>query len=145
MLVARRDVLLVGQGSRTSTQAVDFLIEQLKDLPGPRHLLVQELPFEPESFIHLDMVFTLLDQNTCVVYAPLVLEHNHFETVHIEISDGKVTRIREVDNLMTGLRGLGIELEPILCGGSDRWAQEREQWHSGTNFFALAPGRGDRL
>jgi arginine deiminase len=141
VLVAREDVLVVGQGGRTSTQAVDFLIDQIKDLPGPRHILVQELPFVPESFIHLDMVFTLLDRNTCVVYAPLVLEHNHFETVHIEIDGGKVKRIREVDNLMTGLSGLGFELEPVLCGGKDRWAQEREQWHSGTNFFALAPGK----
>ena len=141
ILVAREDVLLVGIGNRTSSQAVDFLLEQIKSLPGPRHLLVQELPRKPESFIHLDMVFTFLDQNTCMVYAPLVLEHNHFETVHIEINGGEVKRIREVDNLIAGMRDIGIELEPVLCGGSDRWAQEREQWHSGTNFFALAPGK----
>ena len=141
VLVAREDVLLVGQGARTSTQAVDFLLEQLKTLPGPRHVIVQELPFEPESFIHLDMVFTLLDQGTCMVYAPLIIEHNHFETVHIEIDGGRVKRIREVENLMVGLRDLGLDYEPVLCGGTDRWAQEREQWHSGTNFFALAPGK----
>ena len=141
ILVAREDVLLVGIGSRTSSQAVDFLLEQIKSLPGPRHLLIQELPREPESFIHLDMVFTFLDENTCMAYAPLVLEHNHFETVHIEIDGGKIKRIREVDNLMEGLGDIGLDIQPILCGGSDRWAQEREQWHSGTNFFALAPGK----
>ena len=141
VLVAREDVLVVGQGSRTSTQAIDFLLEQIKALPGPRHVLVQELPFEPESFIHLDMVFTLLDRDKCMVYAPIVMNHNHFETVHIEIADGAVKRIREVDNLMTGLRNLGLDLEPVLCGGNDRWVQDREQWHSGTNFFALAPGK----
>lgn len=142
VVVAREDVLMVGVGQRTSSQAVDFLIERLKQEQEPRHLLVQVLPRQPESFIHLDMVFTLLDRDACMVYAPLVTEHNHFATVHIETAGGEVRRIREVENLMDGLRGVGLDLEPIACGGrDDRWLQEREQWHSGTNFFALAPGK----
>ena len=37
---------------------------------------------------------------------------------------------------------MGINLKPILCGGKeDLWFQEREQWHSGANFFAFAPGK----
>jgi len=36
---------------------------------------------------------------------------------------------------------LGVDLEPISCGGNDEWNQEREQWHSGANFFAFAPGK----
>jgi arginine deiminase len=142
VVVAREDVLMVGVGQRTSSQAVDFLIERLKQEQEPRHLLVQVLPRQPESFIHLDMVFTLLDRDACMVYAPLVTEHNHFPTVHIETAGGEVRGIREVESLMDGLRGVGLDLEPIACGGrDDRWLQEREQWHSGTNFFALAPGK----
>ena len=35
-----------------------------------------------------------------------------------------------------------MDLQPLLCGGpNDIWIQEREQWHSGANFFALSPGR----
>ena len=35
-----------------------------------------------------------------------------------------------------------MNLEPISCGGnSDEWIQEREQWHSGANFFAVGPGK----
>jgi len=142
VLVAREDLLLVGIGARTSSQAVDFLLERLGADGRPRHVLVQELPRRPESFIHLDMVFTFLDRDACMVYAPLVLEHNHHETVLIRLQDGAVAEIREVDNLMAGLRAVGVDLEPLQCGGADdRWLQEREQWHSGTNFFALAPGK----
>ena len=37
---------------------------------------------------------------------------------------------------------LTMLLSLAACGGStDAWNQEREQWHSGANFFALAPGR----
>jgi arginine deiminase len=35
---------------------------------------------------------------------------------------------------------LGFDLNPVKCGGSDLWQQEREQWHSGANFLALSPG-----
>jgi arginine deiminase len=146
LLVAREDVLMVGVGQRTSTQAVDFLIERLqaesRAEQTTRHLLVQLLPHQPESFIHLDMVFTFLDRHACMVFAPLVTEHNHHPTVHVEIAGGAVRRIRELEFLWEGLGDLSFELEPIVCGGrEDRWQQEREQWHSGTNFFALAPGR----
>ncbi len=142
VLVAREDVLMVGVGQRTSTEGVDFLIERLKAHGVARHLLVQVMPEKPESFIHLDMVFTFVDRNACVVYAPLVTEHNHFPTVHIHVEGGEVKRIREIDCLMDGLRDLDFDLEAIPCGGGDdRWLMEREQWHSGTNFFALAPGK----
>lgn len=35
-----------------------------------------------------------------------------------------------------------MDLKPIICGGqADEWDQEREQWHSGANFFAIEPGK----
>jgi arginine deiminase len=34
-----------------------------------------------------------------------------------------------------------MDLKPVICGGADEWVQEREQWHSGANFFAFAPGK----
>ena len=142
VLVARHDVLVVGIGARTSTQAVDFLLAHLAPGLEPHYILVQELPREPESFIHLDMAFTLVDRDACLVYAPLILDANHYETVLIRLEGGKVAKIRSVENLMTGLRSVGMDLEPIPCGDpDDQWVQEREQWHSGTNVFAFAPGK----
>lgn len=103
---------------------------------------MQELPHQPESFIHLDMVFTQLDRNICMIYEPVVLHPNMYRTVHIAIAGGEVAEIREEHNLLTALARLGIEFETISCGGSaDLWTQEREQWHSGANFFAIAPGK----
>ena len=35
-----------------------------------------------------------------------------------------------------------MDMKTITCGGkTDLWVQEREQWHSGANFFAFAPGK----
>jgi arginine deiminase len=142
VLVAGPEILVVGFGARTTRQAIDFLIERYKGTGGRQHIVVQELPRAPESFIHLDMVFTLLDTHTCMVFEPVIMQTHHYDTVHIHVEGGQVVSIREEDNLLTALAGLGMDLEPLYCGGrTDSWVQEREQWHSGANFFALAPGQ----
>lgn len=142
VLIARDDILLCGIGSRTTSQGVDFLLKHLKSKNEKQHILVQELPLTPESFIHLDMVFTLLDKGTCMIYEPIIMKMNKYQTVHIYAENGKVQFIREVKNLPEALEKLGMQLEPVLCGGEDdQWQQEREQWHSGANFFALGPGK----
>ncbi|MFA6794985.1 MAG: arginine deiminase family protein, partial [Proteiniphilum sp.] len=46
------------------------------------------------------------------------------------------------NGILSLLRKLGVDLEPVICGGkADDWDQEREQWHSGANFLAIAPGK----
>lgn len=141
--VGREDVLVIGTGMRTSPQGIDFILEHFKSKnDGVKHILVQELPETPESFIHLDMVFTFLDVDACMVYEPLIMKTNRYHTIHIRIENGKVTGIYEEENLPKALKKLGIDLKPIKCGGGiDDWTQEREQWHSGANFLAFAPGK----
>ena len=141
-LVAREDILLVGTGTRTTPQGIDFIMEYYKQKKVQRHIIVQELPYTPESFIHLDMVFTFLDRNQCMVYEPLILHPTRYLTIHINIDNGVVKSIREVENIPVILKELGMEMETLYCGGRrDSMIQEREQWHSGANFFAIAPGK----
>ena len=144
VLIAREDILIIGNGTRTTTQGVDFILAQLlsQKEEKQRHILVQELPSHPESFIHLDMVFTLLDVDKCMIYEPLIVRPNKYQTVHITIENGKVINIKRENNLLEALKKLGMDLKPIYCGGNnDPWNQEREQWHSGANFFAVGPGK----
>ena len=143
VLIIRDDILLVGNGARSSTQGIDLLIKELcAKEKGKKHIIVQQLPESPESFIHLDMVFTMLDANKAMVYKPLILDNSPYRTVHIQIENGKVTKISAAGGILSVLRKLGVEIEPIVCGGkADEWDQEREQWHSGANFFAIAPGK----
>lgn len=140
-LVAREDVLVIGIGSRTTSQGIDFLLRRLIERRENKHIIIQELPPTPESFIHLDMVFTFLDKDKCMVYEPVITKPNRFQTVHISVENGKV-KIEEKENILVALNSLGFDLEPITCGGTfDSWNQQREQWHSGANFFAVAPGK----
>jgi len=142
VIVAREDVLLVGTGARTTSQGIDFILNYCKQEKLTKHILVQELPSRPESFIHLDMVFTLLDRDTCMVYEPVILKPNKLQTVHLVVKEGKTVSIYNEENLLMALNKLGFGLDPVICGGTaDPWTQEREQWHSGANFFAIAPGK----
>ncbi len=141
ILVARDDVLVIGNGSRTTTQGIDFILKRLRQRKESMHIIVQELPQTPESFIHLDMVFTFLDIDKCMVYEPVILKPNRYQVIHIAVTNG-VVKISEEENILKALNKLGIDLEPAMCGGvADPWVQQREQWHSGANFFAFAPGK----
>lgn len=143
VLVAKDNIFVIGTGARTSTQGIDFVIENIKHLKKEKHhIIVQELPKKPESFIHLDMVFTFLNTNECMIYPPGISGMKRLRTIHIEIENGKVTLIKEMPDILKALKNTGIDLTPISCGGnSDTWVQEREQWHSGANFLAFAPGK----
>jgi arginine deiminase len=141
--IASENVILVGTGARTSTEGIDFITGMIKEKKSDtKHIIVQELPLTPESFIHLDMTFTFLDRNACMVYEPLILKKTKYHTIKITIDNGHVTAIKEEENLLKALKSVGMDLLPITCGGhGDPWVMEREQWHSGANFFAIAPGK----
>ena len=143
VLVASENVLLIGIGKRTSSNGVDFIINQLAPLKNSNwHVIVQELPESPESFIHLDMVFTFLDRDKCMVYEPLILKRNKYQTILISVDPNGKKLFSYEENLLSALSKTGIHTQPLYCGGRENaWEQEREQWHSGANFFAFAPGK----
>lgn len=141
VLIAREDVLLIGNGDRTSKEAIEDLVRRFGKTEKKQYIVVQELPLTPESFIHLDMVFTFLDRNACACYKPLIAQTSKYHTSIICIEGEKVSR-KEMPTLLDALKSLGFDLEPVSCGNpDDLWSQQREQWHSGANFFAVAPGK----
>ncbi len=140
--IGRNNLLCIGQGIRTDAKGIEFLAHTFRDKPK-FNIVVQELPHHPDSFIHLDMVFTFLDRNCCMMYEPMLRKTAEFAgkaTTWIEIDNGKV-RHHDCRNIQEALKKAGVEVEPVFCGGDDLWMQQREQWHSGANFFAFAPGK----
>ena len=137
--IIRDDVVICGLSARTNMHGVEALVEHLKTKPGVKHLIFQELPLAPDSFIHLDMVFTMIDVNKCVVYKPVIM-NSAFKTFHITV-DGQKAIGEDAPDLLCALRKVGIDLEPVYCGNDDDTFAAREQWHSGCNFFCLAPGQ----
>ena len=78
-----------------------------------------------------------------MIYEPMLNKTNEFagkSTTWIEIDNGKI-HYHDCKNILEALKCVGVDMEPVFCGGEDLWMQQREQWHSGSNFFALAPGK----
>ncbi len=143
VLVAREDVLLIGNGDRTSSEAILQLAKQLKEKTKFKHIIVQTLPKKPESFIHLDMVFTFLDENLCMLYKPLFFDSEwkkKYKTKYIDLTKTDLS-LEVKPDIFSSLKDLGFTIDYISCGGENKWYQDREQWHSGANFFAFAPGK----
>ncbi len=143
MLVLREDLVVIGYSERTSVAAIDHLMKVIAGQGPVRNFVVVQIP-KSRATIHLDMLFTMVDRDACVVYPPIIegaykapAYHCAFDGSHT----GKMQAVTEHPSVLSALKTLGLDLEPISCGGRERFQQEREQWASGANFFAFAPGQ----
>jgi arginine deiminase len=132
----RRDLVLIGLSERSTPATFDAIAEQLVKQQGVTDILAVILPID-RAMIHLDMVFTMVDREHCVVFPPQFLGPTRSAVLHYRA--GK-KGMREMPNLFAALRQLDMPLDPIFVGGSRRTLQEREQWASGCNFVAVRPG-----
>ncbi|MFK8013189.1 MAG: arginine deiminase family protein [Marinicellaceae bacterium] len=139
ILVIKEDLLVIGFSERTSAKAIDKLAQEMSRDKSKLDILVVNLP-KIRATIHLDMIFTMLDVDKFMVYPPLITGPHKCKSFHMQCSDGKINSIQEYSGLPKALRALGIEASFINCGGDKPFAQEREQWTSGANFFTYAPG-----
>ncbi len=135
--VLRSDLLLVGLSERTSAHGIGALSETLFASGDVTDVLVVLMPLQ-RSAIHLDMIFTMLDRDLCCVYPPLFKGPTRRPVLHL--SRGRAG-VEERDDLFDALRRVDLPLQPIYCGGDRRTQQEREQWGSACNMFAVAPGQ----
>ena len=132
----RRDLVMIGFSERSSPGAIDHLASLLFANTEVTDVIVVVMPRE-NTAIHLDMVFTQVDRELCVVYPPHFLGPERLPIVHWRKGEAAM---REVPTVFHALRDCGMPMEPIFCGGERRIVQEREQWASGCNFVALRPG-----
>ncbi|MBI4542896.1 MAG: hypothetical protein HY705_07695 [Gemmatimonadetes bacterium] len=132
----RPDLVMLGFSERSSPAALDYLSDLCFAQCGVTDVIVVVMPKEPTA-IHLDMIFTQVDRELCVVYPPHFIGPERLAVLHRRKGQAGV---REMPNLFAALNAVGHSLEPISCGGADRTDQEREQWGSACNFLSVRPG-----
>ena len=132
----REDVLLIGFSERSSPAGIDSLAKLLFEQTDVNNLIVVVMPQEATA-IHLDMIFTHVDRDLCVIYPPHFIGPYRLPILHWQKGH---PQMREQPDLFAALRHCGLPMEPILCGGEKRIVQDREQWASGCNFTAMRPG-----
>jgi len=132
----RPDLLVLGFSERSSPAALDHLCDLVFEHCGVTDAIVVVLPNE-RTAIHLDMIFTQLDSELCCVYPPHFVGAERLAVLHRR----KRSRgVKEMPNFFAALQAVDHPLEPVFCGGASRPLQEREQWSSACNFFAVRPG-----
>lgn len=132
----RPDLLMIGFSERSSPAAIDELAKVVFDKTTITDIIVVVMPGE-NTAIHLDMIFTQIDKEQCVLHAPHFLGPERLSILHWRKGDATV---HEKANVFAALKECGMKLDPVYCGGTDRTMQEREQWASGCNFVAMRPG-----
>ncbi|MGD2135649.1 MAG: arginine deiminase family protein [Gemmatimonadales bacterium] len=132
----RHDLVLLGHSSRSSAAAIDRLCDLLFEHTPVTDILMVVMPGEPVA-IHLDMVFTQIDRDVCVVFPPHFVGPRRLGVLHRR--KGRAG-IREMPDFFSALEQVDMAMEPVFCGGGHRAVQEREQWGSGCNLVALRPG-----
>jgi arginine deiminase len=140
ILVLDRDLIVIGVSQRSNAAAIDRLGDSLRRCFGePFTIIAVPLPAERYA-IHLDMLFTAIDHHHALVHAPSMLGEDPLPAIEMRIEPGRTPSFSRHHSLPSCLAHLGRDYEPVVCGGSDPIRREREQWLSGTNAFAIAPG-----
>ena len=132
----RPDLVVLGFSERSSPAALDALTDLLFEKCGVRDVIVVVMPKEPTA-VHLDMIFTQVDREMCVIYPPHFVGPERLAVLHRRKGQAAV---KEMPNLFAALHAVRHPLEPIFCGGASRTDQEREQWGSACNFVSVRPG-----
>jgi len=132
----RPDLLVLGFSERTSPAALDQLCDTVFAQGMVTDVIVVVMPKVPTA-IHLDMIFTQVDHELCVVYPPFFVGPERLPVLHRRKG---AQGVNERPNFFTALREVALPLELVSSGGSNRTRQEREQWSSSCNFLAVRPG-----
>ena len=135
--VLRRDLLAVGMSARTTAAGIDALAAEVFRWTEITDIVVVLIP-EHRAAIHLDMIFTMLDRDLCCVFPPYFIGPTRLPVLRVRKG---ASGVQETSSLFAAFDDLGLPLTPLSCGGQRRTMQEREQWASGCNFFAVGPGQ----
>ena len=122
--------------SGRSPAALDELCDTVFAQGAVTDVIVVVMPKAPTA-IHLDMIFTQVDRELCVVYPPFFVGPERLPVLHRRKGEAGV---HEMPNFFDALREVGLPMEAVFAGGQHRTSQEREQWSSACNFLAVRPG-----
>jgi arginine deiminase len=128
----------VGMSERTSRQAITQLAAALFAEGAADRVIVAGMP-RLRSAMHLDTVFTLADRDLATAFADIV---DGIHTFSLRPGDREPIEVTEEKNSFTAVvaDALGLPALRVLPTGGDAYESERQQWDSGNNVVAAAPG-----
>lgn len=135
-------VLAVGISQRTEPEAIEILAQKLllDEESGYKKVVAINIP-SIRAYMHLDTVFTQLNENTFTIHPSILPSLRLYE-----LSLNKRRQLRFTQFSSSFDRALAKVMDKdrinlIYCGGDDPVASEREQWNDGSNTLCIAPNK----
>jgi arginine deiminase len=132
-------VVLIGMSERTSRQSITQVAAALFAAGAATRVIVAGMP-KLRAAMHLDTVFTFADRDLATAYLEIVDGLHSFtlrpgDKEPVEVTDEKDRPFPDVV-----AEALGLKQLRVLGTGGDAYVNERQQWDSGNNVVAVAPG-----
>jgi arginine deiminase len=135
-MILNNDYLLIGCSERTNAYTVRRLSELLFDKGVVKNVVQINIP-QDRACMHIDTVFTHINNNHITAFKPIVVE-GLASNVEVIRSNGTSTFYPSVKDFMRA--EINPKMKFILSGDGESPYQEREQWTDGCNLVALKPG-----
>lgn len=144
IIVLSEKALAIGNSERTDGAAIQEVAKQV--LASGDVERVYEVVLPPKrNFMHLDTVFTIIDENLVVTYPDAlqaVLETRVHRKEGVDEMGNTILNTEVINRSLLSILEDEIEyLEIINCGGDNPDYASREQWFDGANVFAIGPRR----
>ncbi len=144
VIVLSDKALAIGCSERTEEASIEAVAKQILKAGQVERIYQVDLP-PKRNFMHLDTVFTIIDENLIVTY-PDAMESILQTCVYRndgEDAFGNVILHKEViqESITTVLKKEIPFLEVIETGDGNPDYSSREQWYDGANVFAISPRR----
>lgn len=143
VIILSQKAVAIGNSERTDEKAIYHAAKAMLAEGTVERVYEVHLPHK-RQFMHLDTVFTILDENLVLTYPDAmnaVLQTSLYTLK--EIKDDKVHIKREVlkESLLTVLEREIPHLEILHTAAGNPDYAMREQWFDGANVFAIGPRR----
>ncbi len=136
MMILNKDYLLIGHSERTNVHAIHSLRDVLFKKGVIKNVVQVNIP-KDRSCMHIDTIFTQINNHHTVAFKPIVLD-GLASNVEVHRSNGTSKFYHSIRDFLTN--EINPKMEFILSGDGESPYQEREQWTDGCNLVALKPG-----
>ncbi len=144
VIVLSDKALAIGCSERTDEKAIELVAKQVFRNSNVERVYQVDLPSK-RNFMHLDTVFTIIDENLIVTFPEAMNSVLQTCVYHQEGMDenGEVILKKEFikKSIITVLRKEIPYLEIVQTGAGNPDFSSREQWYDGANVFAVSPRR----
>lgn len=136
VMIINKDYLLIGCSERTNAHTIKILSEELFKRKVVKNVVQINIPSD-RSCMHIDTIFTQINQNHLVAFKPIVID-GMASNVEVHRDYGQTTTYASVKDFI--LTEINPRMKFILSGDGESPYQEREQWTDGCNLVAIKPG-----